>query len=485
MKYFSVLKTFVFFIAILLIGHATHATRFAIVGAGLSGVTAKYLLAKRGFRAQLFEASDRLGGRVYTHKDYQWGIEVEGGGSFIDRGHRNIIQLAQELGLSLLELKKEGAQQRKYFFNNRLIDYKQLYRESLPILREIHYDLATIKNEKKYFFTGITKKEQELDQLSIRTYLTKLGASPLFLELANATQCNENGRDIDDLNALCFLQLIKIDFEKEYFLMDGQLGDEGSQIEGGNSRIIEALAQTIPKSQLFFHHRLKKILRHAQGFQLQFDVQGQEKNFDADKVIMALPMPILREDVDLSQEGLLPKELSKLINDLPYAMTYKMVLVFSKPIWRTQDDGMLELMTKDFDLWESSFNNSANKNFHLTAYFGGQRALEDNDGNEKVEKVLSVLEKLYPDIRNYFLGTSPTIHWPTHSLSKGAYAGPAHVGQWQQLELLDKAKAKDIYFVGEQWGDTNSLGFMDTAVHSAHRAVQEIILETYAHEKSQ
>jgi len=51
--------------------------KIAIVGAGLSGLVAAINLENAGFKPQIFEATDRVGGRVKT--DYKEGYTFDQG----------------------------------------------------------------------------------------------------------------------------------------------------------------------------------------------------------------------------------------------------------------------------------------------------------------------------------------------------------------------------------------------------------------------
>ena len=60
------------------------SVRIAVVGAGLAGLNCAYRLKKAGYTAQVYEASARAGGRVYTTKDIMApGLATELGGSFL------------------------------------------------------------------------------------------------------------------------------------------------------------------------------------------------------------------------------------------------------------------------------------------------------------------------------------------------------------------------------------------------------------------
>lgn len=71
----------------------------AIVGAGLSGLTAARDLERAGCKSFLvLEARDRVGGRTYNH-DLGEGRISEGGGEWIGLGQTAIADLARELGI--------------------------------------------------------------------------------------------------------------------------------------------------------------------------------------------------------------------------------------------------------------------------------------------------------------------------------------------------------------------------------------------------
>jgi monoamine oxidase len=78
------------------------APRIAIVGAGLAGLAAAHTLRRAGYAAEVYEASDRVGGRCWTIRgEFADGQIAEHGGELIDQGHTQIRQLAQSFGLKL------------------------------------------------------------------------------------------------------------------------------------------------------------------------------------------------------------------------------------------------------------------------------------------------------------------------------------------------------------------------------------------------
>lgn len=74
-----------------------------ILGAGLSGLTAAYLLQKSGFPSTILEARNRVGGRIHTlRKDGEASVEL--GATWFGKQHGRLINL-------MLELNVESAKQ--------------------------------------------------------------------------------------------------------------------------------------------------------------------------------------------------------------------------------------------------------------------------------------------------------------------------------------------------------------------------------------
>src|SRR5262245_43784007 len=69
------------------LAQAATAPRIVVVGGGLAGLTAAYRLKQAGYAAQVYEASDRTGGRCWSIRSFADGQIAEHGGELIDTGH--------------------------------------------------------------------------------------------------------------------------------------------------------------------------------------------------------------------------------------------------------------------------------------------------------------------------------------------------------------------------------------------------------------
>jgi monoamine oxidase len=80
--------------------------RIAIVGAGISGLNAALTLQDKGFASTVYEAADRVGGRMHSDASGYWndGQVSEFCGELIDSGHETILGLADRFGLAVDDL---------------------------------------------------------------------------------------------------------------------------------------------------------------------------------------------------------------------------------------------------------------------------------------------------------------------------------------------------------------------------------------------
>ena len=81
--------------------------KVVIIGAGLSGLTTAYFLKKKGITPLILESRDRIGGRIYTLKT-ETHNELEMGATWFNNGHKNLLELLEELELTYFKQHHEG-----------------------------------------------------------------------------------------------------------------------------------------------------------------------------------------------------------------------------------------------------------------------------------------------------------------------------------------------------------------------------------------
>src|SRR2546423_14041730 len=75
-----------------------------VIGAGAAGLAAARELSRAGCEVIVLEARDRIGGRVFTHKDDDSPVPVELGAEFVHGRPPELLQIAQAANLQLYEV---------------------------------------------------------------------------------------------------------------------------------------------------------------------------------------------------------------------------------------------------------------------------------------------------------------------------------------------------------------------------------------------
>lgn len=317
---------------------ADHNPRLAIVGGGISGLTAAYYALKSGQPGKeihIYEATPRLGGKV--ENVMLDGAVVNKGGEFIDSTNTSLIALCKELGV---ELTPSADQQSETFQrpNGTLMPADKFYAEYKPIAEQIMRDKKAIAaepgGELAKRLNGMSM-EQYLEQLANtvpvedkRNFLQKTWdfvtfrknrVNPDIIKMAKMAYASEAGRPAGQVNALQFVQ--------EASATHGRFLDSdcGFRVAGGTEEIIRALKAKLEEKGVAFHHNcnLTGVSREGGKINLAFaENPNGEPSAQCDKVIMALPAYELAKVNGLEALGLSP-DAQKIIKDTQYANNVK------------------------------------------------------------------------------------------------------------------------------------------------------------------
>jgi monoamine oxidase len=443
-----------------------------IVGAGIAGLTAAYYLAKSGVPVSIVEASKRVGGRIFSQaKALGTETTVELGGEFIDSGHNNIRKLAQELGLVEVDLLVSDGNLTKdvYFFNNQLINERELITAFIPFAKQLDRDVKAI-GEVNYKSTN--PRSIKLDRTSIAEYLDRHCLDRTLRHFIKVAYTNEYGLEINLQSSINLLLLIGRDTNKlEIF----GSSDQRYQIRGGNQQIIDRLAAKF-SDRIQTNTRLESIRSTPNdSYRVSLRQGNTSKEYTFDRVILALPFSVLRQ-IDVGVR--LPAVKQAAIKELGYGTNTKAIISYSDRLWRNQYKSNGQSFS-DLDLretWESSRYNDT-KTGAIVNFSGGNLGAKIGRANpaEVASKLSTQFDLIFPGVKNLSINKAIVTNWIDLPYSRGSYACYL-VGQWTKFAGAEGERVGNLFFVGEHCS-LEAQGYMEGGCATGLMAAAVILKE--------
>src|SRR5262245_10714493 len=192
---------------------ASGSPRVAIVGAGIAGLNAALTLQDKGIASTVYEASDRVGGRMHSDRSGYWaeGQVSEICGELVDSGHTAVLGLAQRFGLpvaDLLAAEPPGSTPSYWFLGSRY-SVEQADADFVPVRDAVKRDL----NAAGYPTRWDKSKPAgvELDRMSLYDWIESRvpgghgSALGLLLDAAYTEEYGADSRDQSSLNLVYLL----------------------------------------------------------------------------------------------------------------------------------------------------------------------------------------------------------------------------------------------------------------------------------------
>ena len=443
-----------------------------VVGAGIAGLTCAWRLRQAGIGVRLYEAQQRIGGRMLSLRHHFADDQVcELGGELIDTGHARIRALAAELGIELDDLAQDPTHAfgDVWFCEGRRHDEAEILRAFAPLAQAIARDADTLPEEQ------ITHAEpggcEALDRESISQWLDRQGASGWLRKLIEVAYTTEMGLECDEQSALNLLTFI--DPGTEAFRIFGE-SDERFHVRGGNDRLVTALGDKLGDA-IETGAVLESIAQSANGrYRLGFRRDAAAFEVKASRVVLALPFTTLRRvrmDVEM------PAVKRRAINELGYGTNAKLMIGFNERSWRTRHASSASSFS-DLPLqttWETSRMQAGSAGV-LTNFVGGKHGVEIGEGSAKVQadKAARELDVIFPGLSAAREGMQQArMHWPTHPWTLGSYAC-YRPGQWTTLRGAPGEAVGNLHFAGEHCALDNQ-GFMEGGVESGEWVAEAIV----------
>jgi monoamine oxidase len=446
------------------------APHIVIVGAGIAGLNAAYVLRQSGYRATVYEASQRVGGRIHTaHGEIAPGLVTELGGEFIDTAHKDMLALARAFELPLINTQVAGERDLKtaYFFGERHYSEEQVMDAFRPLASRIATDAARLSSN--ITARRHSSSDAEFDAISLAEYLQRIGATGWMRDLIDVAYVAEYGLDASELSCINLISLIDTNM-KEGFQIFGD-SDERYRIQGGNNRITDELARRIG-AIVELEHRMVSMRRHGEAFRVTFTTPSKTTTVNADWVVLTLPFTLLRE-VDMGD--VLPPAKVNAVRNLGYGTNAKLVLGVETRLWREQGFSGECYSDEAFQTgWDSSRQQAGSFGAY-TFFFGGKPGVEIGAGtaDERAQLLTPAIDQVFPGLAARRTKSSLRIHWPSEPFALGSYSC-FRPGQWTQINGEISRRAGNLLFAGEHCS-SKFQGYMNGAAETGRHAAHAII----------
>lgn len=452
----------------------------AVVGAGMAGLACATELARLGIYSRVYEAADRVGGRVASLRGVFPGQVVERGGEFIGASHHTMIGYARDLGLTLEDYSTFPGSA-YYYFGGQKYSEAQVVEEYRAFASSIQEDLGALSHPTADHFS---ESDAVFDFMSLDEYLTLHGAGSLLRNVIGSAYLAEYGASIDELSSISFLRFVYGDNRSK----QAPLGTGGAQrlrVASGNDAIATGLAERLP-APVALGHRLVSVRKLGSGkLRLVFDAGGRTVESDHPAVVMTLPFSVLR-DIELHASLDLPAWKRLAIKTTDMGDHSKLLVGFNQAIWKTRhglngtgfsDRAALQAT------WEANPGRSGATRAVLAGHFGGAQARAMNastlqaDANAFLGNLEHVLPGANAAAARDGAGTvlAHVENWTNNPLSKGSHS--CNRPGYFTTNAHNEGKAVgNLMFAGEH---TSSFyewqGFMEGAALSGMRAAGEVM----------
>jgi monoamine oxidase len=452
--------------------------KVVVIGAGFAGLAAAWYLKTCGVTTTVYEASDRIGGRVLTDRQFVYPKWVEAGAELIGENHPLWRILARGFGLRLVPVTDEdtysraGLQVRTIFGGKVLTDPEmaQLSRDLRAPLAEIGKDAFPISETAPWN----SKDAAKLDAMSINDKLDVLigRASSLARSWFEFTLGNDNCARITDQSYLGLLSSISA--ARMGSDPPGMLGywmsTETHRCENGNDLLAARLGQG-PGSTIRLSTLVDAVVVQPLPFyppvivgSVHLDPSGRKiRRRPAefyDYAILAVPPTVW------SSIKFLPS-FPPASRTLMHGSAIKFLSRYPTDFWRQARLAPSVKSDQLGSLWEGTDNQPGPPWFDISVFSGGQFVLPA--ASYPVQ-----LTQLYPT-RSISPGSEKFVDWPSWPHIQTGYAVPGRGQASTITPTLMQPHRGRLYFAGEQTSP-GFFGYMEGALQSGARAARDIVL---------
>ncbi len=446
--------------------------RVVIIGGGMAGLVAAFELDRQGHEPVVLEAQNRVGGRVYTMREFAPGLYAEAGAMRIPKVHT----------LTLAYCKLFGLRMRPFVMNNNrtllhLSGRTTTFEEADTDPWRLPFDLAEHERGKTWtqMWNESTSDIRELydrdgqagweqimrqyDQFSLREFLQSKGWSEGAIEMYAVLSFRE--------------QNMNTAVVEQFFEIIGRAFEDMQYIDGDTDLLAQSFYRRI-EGRVRFGAAVHAIEQDETGVTVHYRNRGGRYQVRGDYAICTLPFPVL-SNVEIAPA--LSRQKRQAIRELRYNPSTKILFQVRRRFWEQAPYHIVGGTTAtDLPIrrivYPSTVDLDSERGVLLASYTWGQDALRWGSMSEedRVEQALEDVAKIHPEIVHEFeVGASHA--WFSDPFAGGAFAQfePGQVTRIQQHIIAPEGR---IWFAGEHCSLYHA--WIQGALESGIRAAREI-----------
>jgi monoamine oxidase len=434
------------------------------VGAGFAGLAAAYELQRLGYHVEVFEARNRIGGRVDTLRNVIPGKMVEGGAELIGSNHYRWLHYKKKFGLTFTRVKTyENSPIRTGGKTLSFAETKILTREMTAQLKRLSSLAATIADPFEPWKHANAKR---LDANSLAGWLRREPCSPECKRAIAEMLTADNGVPAASQSLLGVLAMVK----------GGGLGrywtdTEVFRCKGGAQQLAQHFRAQLDEQgpTVMTSAQVKSIERKRRRAAVLVWHAGREIERECDDVILAIPPSVWRtikfKDRPLS---------SHLRRAPQLGVNVKFLMRLQRRFW--EDFASSPTLTEDNLVnltWETTEQDPTG-DFAMVAFSGADTARYNVrwPTAARRRRYAAALDTPYPRIAAE-IKRSRFVNWPKDRWSRGSYYFPrlGEVRRWGPF--WNKGYGGWLHFAGEHTCFA-FVGYMEGALASGCRAAYRL-----------
>ncbi|HLN97680.1 MAG TPA: NAD(P)/FAD-dependent oxidoreductase [Pyrinomonadaceae bacterium] len=440
-------------------------TDILIIGAGAAGLAAARELSRSGLQVTILEARDRIGGRIFTHRDDQSPLAFELGAEFIHGRPPEILDIADRQALKLVQT----ADRHWYFHDDTITGSSELWTKLERVMEEM--------------------KDCKPPDISFGEFLKSYEATHHLGEAASLAKMYVEGFHAARSDRISVLGLNNVNEAA-----DSVDGDKEFRIPAGYDLIAQSLHDDAVRAWAkFLLNTVVQEVRWRTGHvQIETNCNGNTQLHEASGVLVTLPLGVLQaSENELGAVRFVPAlpEKAEAAKKLAMGHALRIVLRFRKCFW--EEAKLATKAGEAIDSRQLGFIHAPNETIPswwtqlpmhlpvLVGWAGGPQAekLSLADHDTLVEYAVRSLAHIFAKRREEvteLLAETYTHNWKNDPFSRGAYSY-IPVGGLEAPAQLAQSVAGTLFFAGEATDTKGYGGTVHGAIASGLKAAREIM----------